>query len=98
MRKGQLRLAGLCLCLGIATGFSLAVAVQGAEPAGSIYISEFLTDNTRGLKDDEGTFSGWIELHQTGLMPLDLGGWFLTDSRTHLTKWRFPHVTLLPDK
>ena len=99
IRKIQLRLASLWLCLGLAQCFSLglAVAVHGADD-NWIYISEFLADNTRGLKDEEGTFSGWIELHQTSLAPLDLGGWFLTDSRTNLTQWRFPRVTLLPGK
>jgi hypothetical protein len=99
IRKIQLRLASLWLCLGLAQCLSLglAVAVHGADD-NWIYISEFLADNTRGLKDEEGTFSGWIELHQTSLAPLDLGGWFLTDSRTNLTQWRFPRVTLLPGK
>ncbi|HXJ58335.1 MAG TPA: CotH kinase family protein [Verrucomicrobiae bacterium] len=81
-------------CLGTGAGRT----ASAAEAASSIYISEFLAENAHGLKDDDGNYSPWIEIHQTGTVPVDLGGWFLTDNRAHLTKWRFPAVTLLPDK
>jgi hypothetical protein len=42
--------------------------------------------------------TGSIELHNAGTWPVSLGGWFLTDTATNLTTWRFPNVVLLPDK
>ncbi|HEY0550194.1 MAG TPA: CotH kinase family protein, partial [Verrucomicrobiae bacterium] len=84
--------AGLLLALG------LTASVPAANTFNSAYISEFLADNQKGLKDDEGNRSGWIELHNGGASPVNLSGWFLTDSPTNLTKWRFPGVVLLPEK
>jgi hypothetical protein len=77
---------------------SMAVSVEAADSFNSAYISEFLADNQEGLRDDEGNRSGWIELYNGGTATVNLSGWFLTDSATNLTKWRFPAVSLLPDK
>jgi hypothetical protein len=84
--------AGLLLTLGP------AVSVQATNTFNSAYISEFLAENQSGLKDDEGNRSNWIELHNGGAAPVNLAGWFLTDSPTNLTKWPFPRVLLLPAK
>src|SRR5204863_150859 len=47
---------------------------------------------------DDGDLSGWIELYNPTATTINLNGWYLTDSRTNLTRWRFPRVGLLPDK
>jgi len=73
------------------------LCLEGADFS-SAYISEFLLDNQRGLKDDDGEHSGWIELYNPTAGTINLSGWSLTDNRTNLTKWRFPRVGLLPDK
>ncbi|MEN9576433.1 MAG: hypothetical protein RL514_4288 [Verrucomicrobiota bacterium] len=72
--------------------------LRAADGFTGVYLSEFLAINRRGLLDDDGDRSGWIELHNGGTNPVNLDGWFLTDSRTNLSKWRFPGVVLLPDK
>lgn len=36
----------------------------------------------------------WIEIHNAGTTPVNLDGWFLTDSAGNPTKWQFPAVTL----
>jgi hypothetical protein len=77
---------------------SLILSANGAETFNSVYISELMMESQRGLKDDDGARSGWIELHNGGGTPVNLSGWFLTDNLTNLTKWRFPGVVLLPDK
>jgi hypothetical protein len=71
---------------------------QAADALSSVYISELLPDNQHGLEDDDGDHSGWIEIFNGSATTIALKGWFLTDSRTNLTKWRFPGVSLLPDK
>ncbi len=76
----------------------LVAAGQAADTFNSVYISEFLTDNQRGLRDHDRDRSGWIELHNAGMSGVNLAGWFLTDTPTNLTKWRFPNVGILPDK
>ena len=85
-------LARLCLALGLVT------ALPAADTFTSVSISEVFAGGARGLKDDDGERSAWIELHNASLSPVSLGGWFLTDAATNLTAWRFPNVALLPDK
>jgi len=85
-------LAGLCLSLA-ATAASLA-----SEAFNSVYLSEYLAQNQRGLKDEDGERNPWIEIYNGGATSVNLSGWFLTDSTNNLTKWRFPGVVLLPDK
>ncbi len=59
-------------------------------------ITEFLADNSTGLTDEDGANSDWIEIHNPGAAPLDLDGWYLTDSPAALPRWRFPAVTVAP--
>lgn len=92
MPRCHLALAGLLFALGLATA-------AGAEDVfTSVYLSELLAENQQGLKDDEGERGPWIELGNASQNPVNLAGWFLTDTPTNLTKWRFPGVALLPDK
>lgn len=84
------------VCAGMAGG--MAVPMRAAESFSSAYISEVLTTNSRGLKDEDGDRSAWIEIHNGGQAPVYLAGWFLTDDPTNRTKWRFPDIAIPPDK
>ena len=53
-------------------------------------ITEFVADNSRGLRDGNGQFSDWIEVTNTGAGPADLAGYHLTDDLDDLTRWTFP--------
>ncbi|NBV23337.1 MAG: hypothetical protein EBS05_15635 [Proteobacteria bacterium] len=88
------RIVGFLMALGLAQ----FVALTAAERFDSVYLSEFLAINRAGLRDNDGDHSGWIELYNGGNSPVNLAGWNLTDTRTNLTRWRFPGVVLLPDK
>ena len=68
-----------------------------AETFDSIYISEVLAEKGRSAAAKEGTDSSWIELYNGGSGAVSLAGWFLSDTPTNLTKWRFPRVVILPD-
>src|SRR3954470_10925008 len=57
--------------------------------AADLIISEFLADNTAGLKDQDNEFSDWIEIRNTTAAPISLANWSLTDSDNNLTKWQF---------
>src|SRR6185436_12762658 len=80
----------LFLCL---LGFSLFSAVA----ADSLLITEFMAANNNTLNDDNGDSSDWIEIYNPGTNTVSLNGWYLTDSPTNLTMWRFPNVSLLPN-
>lgn len=60
-----------------------------------VVISEFMASNSGGLKDGDGDSSDWIELYNNGPGTVDLGGYFLTDSSSDLTKWAFPAGTAI---
>ncbi len=57
-------------------------------------INEFMASNTTVLADDNGAFSDWIEIHNPDSTAIDLNGWYLTDTATNKTKWKFPAVVL----
>src|SRR2546428_3574806 len=56
----------------------------------NLLISEFLAANANGLLDENGDSSDWLEIHNAGPTPVNLGGWFLTDDPASLKKWQFP--------
>lgn len=62
--------------------------------ADSVVISEFMARNTSTLPDEDGQFSDWIELHNSGAAPVNLDGWYLTDTTNNLTRWRIPATNI----
>src|SRR5882724_12014680 len=59
-------------------------------------ISEFMALNNATITDQDGQFSDWIELYNSGPDIVNLNGWYLTDNPTNLTNWRFPSTDLFP--
>jgi hypothetical protein len=74
--------------------------IESFEPRhlmdGSVIISEFMALNSSTLTDEDGEFSDWIELHNSGDTTVNLEGFSLTDSFNTPRKWRFPAVSLAP--
>ena len=62
----------------------------------TVFISEFVASNSNGLRDEDGDFSDWIEIFNSGTNTVNLDGWFLTDTEGNLTRWRFPATNLPP--
>ena len=62
----------------------------------AVFISEFVASNSNGLRDENGDFSDWIEIFNSGTNTVNLDGWFLTDTEGNLTRWRFPATNLPP--
>ncbi|MCA9151136.1 MAG: lamin tail domain-containing protein, partial [Planctomycetales bacterium] len=71
--------------------------VETLEPrqllAGDPVISEFQAINATGLRDNDGEYSDWIEIRNPGTTAQDLGGWYLTDTKSNLKLWKFPAGT-----
>jgi hypothetical protein len=61
-----------------------------------VLISEFMASNGQTLADEDGEYSDWIELYNSGAIAVNLDGWHLTDTASNLTQWRFPTVILPP--
>lgn len=61
-----------------------------AYPQGTVVINEVLSHQDA---DDPGD---WIELHNTSGASINIGGWFLSDSRGNLKKYTIPAGTQIP--
>ncbi len=60
----------------------------------ALQISEFMADNADSLRDEDGDYSDWVELHNPDPAPVNLLGWRLTDNAAQPNKWVFPALTL----
>lgn len=68
---------------------------DGTSPySGLLYINEFMAANNSTYQDETGDYDDWIELHNSGAEPIDLGGMYLTDNLATPDKWTFPEVTI----
>ena len=74
--------------------FNSSTMVVGQE---SVRISEFMAINDNNIDDEDRDEEDWIEIHNTGMLSVDLEGWYLTDDVNTPTKWAFPKITLAPD-
>lgn len=68
--------------------------IEVGPPPGGIVINEFMAQNDGVLHDENGDSSDWIEIYNGTDLPVNLDGWFLTDSAASPQKWRFPAVIL----
>jgi hypothetical protein len=59
-------------------------------------ISEFMAINNTSLPDEDGAYSDWIELYNSGTNTVNLAGWYLSNKSTNLTQWQFPSTNLGP--
>jgi hypothetical protein len=75
----------------VATLFAL---IACPARAGDLVISELMAANETTLKDEDGDFSDWIEIHNAGASAASLSGLYLTDEEINPKKWRFPAVSL----
>ncbi|MEE3055159.1 MAG: lamin tail domain-containing protein [Planctomycetota bacterium] len=72
-----------------------AILVVVARPLGAdVVITEFMADNDNTLADEDGDYSDWIELYNSGTDSVDLAGWYLADDLAVLSHWRFPALVL----
>src|SRR5688572_15104615 len=68
------------------------IALKAAEPV----ITEIMPLNERILADEDGQFKDWIEIHNPGATPVNLGGYSLSDKPLEPAKWIFPAAQLPP--
>ncbi len=61
-----------------------------------LFITEFMALNGSTIADETGIFEDWVEIHNSGLGTVDLGGMYLSDELTAPTRWAFPDTTISP--
>lgn len=65
------------------------------EETPQILINELLPKNSQNGSDQDGEFDDWIELYNPANEDQDISGYYLTDSKKELTKWKFPEGTII---
>ena len=62
-----------------------------------IRINEIMAANKHGIRDEDGDYSDWIELDNSGLTAVPLTGCYLTTQPGNLTQWQLPPFVLEPE-
>ncbi|MBS5678384.1 MAG: lamin tail domain-containing protein [Clostridiales bacterium] len=66
--------------------------------SGALVINEICASSITTLKDEDGDYPDWIEIHNTTNQTIDLSNYALSDSTDKLVKWRFPQgSTIAPN-
>lgn len=66
--------------------------------ANTFVISEIMASNSSTVVDEDGVYSDWIEIHNSGNSTANLQGYTLSDDIDTLEKWIFPSVLLDADQ
>ena len=60
---------------------------------GNVVINELMPVNSSVVADQNGEYDDWIELFNKSSVPVNLSGYYLTDSKKNLVKWKLPTGT-----
>jgi hypothetical protein len=84
--------------------------IQGGTPGksnssvllSSVFINEFMADNSQSYADENGEYDDWLELYNSNTVPVNIGGLFLTDNFNVPGKYLLPNyaaqLTTIPAK
>ena len=74
----------------------LALAITTAAPlSAQVVINEVSASNISFNADNFGQYEDWIELYNTTGAPVDISGWYLSDSQTNPMTWPIPAGTII---
>ena len=68
--------------------------LEGQLNPGDIVINELMASNVDVVADTDGSYDDWIELLNTTENELSLGGLYVSDDATNLSKWALPNQEL----
>lgn len=64
----------------------------------NIVINELMPRNSETVADQDGEYDDWVELYNFSDEDVDVTGFYLTDSKSNLTRWQFPAGTVIRKK
>ena len=73
-----------CLCI------LYSCVKQDESLNGNVVINELMPVNSSVVADQNGEYDDWIELFNKSSLPVNLSGYYLTDSKKNLVKWKLP--------
>ena len=77
------------------SGLAIEAVFTLSVVSSSVRINEFLANSSStSLSDEDGDTPDWIELHNPDGRSISLGGMYLTDDPSNLTKWLMPNISL----
>ena len=102
-RRGLAILAVVCV-LALTAGFLLqsllpapvSAAVDERVSTSMVRISEVMTSNASAVRADNGQFTDWVEVVNTGVTDVSLKGYTLLNAADALAPLTFPDITLAP--
>jgi hypothetical protein len=56
----------------------------------SIVINEVMPYNVSYVADQNGEYDDWIELYNNSSLSFDISGYYLSDSKSRLSRWEIP--------
>ena len=71
-------------------------SINASRIASDIVINEFMASNISTVKDEFNQYDDWVELYNKGTQAVNIGGYYITDNPSNLTKWTFPANTTVP--
>lgn len=80
------------------SNFDTSYLDTSAEPPNEplpICINEWMAENDSSLKDSAGAYPDWIELHNSGIDAVDIGGWTFSDNPDDDNPYAFAPGTVL---
>ena len=90
--------------IGATPGEANRITVDGEPGDGSgaritvvedaVQVTEIMSASATFAPDENGEYHDYVEITNTGDSAVSLRGWYLSDSRDDLDRWRFPDVTL----
>jgi hypothetical protein len=64
-------------------------------PESSIVINELMPKNISWVTDQNGEYDDWIELYNNSSISFDISGYYLSDSKKKISKWKIPSGTTI---
>jgi hypothetical protein len=83
-----------CVLIAVLVMLSGCFGADESEFNGILFINEFMAANDSTIIDENGDYDDWIELYNAGATDIDLGGMYLTDDFTDVTKWQIPDTCI----
>lgn len=74
---------------------TLALFLSARDSGGQVVINEICASNISVQADNYNEYEDWIELYNTGSTPMDISGYYLSDSQNNNMKWTIPAGTII---
>jgi len=65
-------------------------------PESNVVINELMAVNSTIVADQNGEYDDWIEMYNKSSLIMNLSGYYITDSKSNLVKWKIPAGTTIP--